>query len=25
VFVDKNALCYVTDFSAGLYIVEYKG
>jgi len=25
VFVDQNALCYVTDFSAGLYIVEYKG
>jgi hypothetical protein len=25
VFVDKNALCYVTDFSAGLYIVEFKG
>jgi hypothetical protein len=25
VFVDRNALCYVTDFSAGLYIVEYKG
>jgi hypothetical protein len=25
VFVDKSALCYVTDFSAGLYIVEYKG
>jgi hypothetical protein len=25
VFVDKNALCYVTDFNAGLYIVEYKG
>jgi hypothetical protein len=25
VFVDKDALCYVTDFSAGLYIVEYKG
>jgi len=25
VFVDKNALCYVTDFSAGLSIVEYKG
>ena len=25
VFVDKNALCYVTDFSAGLYIVEYRG
>ena len=24
-FVDQNALCYVTDFSAGLYIVEYKG
>ena len=25
VFVDKQGLCYVTDFSAGLYIVEYKG
>src|SRR6201998_2738915 len=25
VFVDKNALCYMTDFNAGLYIVEYKG
>jgi hypothetical protein len=25
VFVDKNALCYVTDFNAALYIVEYKG
>ena len=25
VYVDRNALCYVTDFSAGLYIVEYKG
>ena len=25
VFVDKNALCYATDFNAGLYIVEYKG
>jgi len=25
VFVDKNALCYVTDFNAGLYIVEYRG
>jgi hypothetical protein len=25
VFVDKNALCYITDFSAGLYIVEYEG
>ena len=25
VFVDKNALCYVTDFNADLYIVEYKG
>jgi hypothetical protein len=25
VFVDKAGLCYVTDFNAGLYIVEYKG
>jgi hypothetical protein len=25
VFVDANALCYMTDFNAGLYIVEYKG
>ena len=25
VFVDKNALCYCTDFNAGLYIVEYTG
>lgn len=25
VFVDRNALCYVTDFNAGLYIVEYEG
>jgi hypothetical protein len=25
VYVDKNALCYITDFSAGLYIVEYQG
>lgn len=25
VFVDENALCYVTDFNAGLHIVEYKG
>ena len=25
VFVDKNALCYMTDFNAGLYLVEYKG
>jgi hypothetical protein len=25
VFVDKNALCYATDFNAGLYIVEYRG
>lgn len=23
VYVDRNGLCYVTDFSAGLYIVEY--
>jgi hypothetical protein len=25
VCVDRNGLCYVTDFNAGLYIVEYKG
>lgn len=25
VFVDRNGLCYVTDFSAGLYIVQYEG
>jgi hypothetical protein len=25
VFVDSNALCYVTDFNAGLSIVEFKG
>ena len=25
VFVDRNGLCYVTDLSAGLYIVEYEG
>ena len=25
VFVDRNGICYCTDFSAGLYIVEYKG
>jgi hypothetical protein len=25
VFVDKNGLCYVTDFNAGLYIVQYQG
>jgi hypothetical protein len=23
VYVDRNGVCYVTDFSAGLYIVEY--
>ena len=25
VFVDRNGLCYCTDFSAGLYVIEYKG
>lgn len=25
VFVDKNALCYVVDYNAGLYVVEYLG
>jgi len=25
VFVDKNGICYCTDFSAGLYTVEYQG
>ncbi|HUC17453.1 MAG TPA: hypothetical protein VMA37_07185 [Acetobacteraceae bacterium] len=25
VFVDRNGICYCTDFSAGLYIVEYDG
>ena len=26
VFVDRNGLCYCTDWSgAGLYIMEYKG
>jgi hypothetical protein len=25
VFVDKNGICYCTDFSAGLYTIEYKG
>ncbi len=25
VFVDRNGLCYLTDVSAGLYIVEYRG
>jgi len=25
VFVDKNGLMYVTDYNAGLYILEYKG
>jgi hypothetical protein len=24
VFLNKNAPCYVNDFSAGLYIVGYK-
>ncbi len=25
VFVDRNGLCYLSDFNAGLYIVEYRG
>ena len=25
VFVDRNGLCYCTDFSAGLYVIEYQG
>lgn len=25
VFVDRNGICYCTDFSAGLYTIEYKG
>lgn len=25
VFVDKNGICYCTDFSAGLYTIEYQG
>jgi hypothetical protein len=25
VFVDKNGLVYATDFSVGLYILEYTG
>ncbi len=25
VFVDRNGICYCTDFSAGLYIMEYNG
>ena len=25
VFVDKNGVCFCTDFSAGLYSIEYKG
>ncbi len=25
VFVDENALMYVTDYNAGLYILEYTG
>jgi len=25
VFVDRNGLCYCTDFSAGLYVIEYRG
>jgi hypothetical protein len=25
VFVDKNGIVYFTDFSAGLYIAEYRG
>jgi hypothetical protein len=25
VYVDKNGLCYATDFNVGLYIVQYEG
>jgi hypothetical protein len=25
VFVDREGLMYVTDYNAGLYILEYKG
>ncbi|MHB1304089.1 MAG: LVIVD repeat-containing protein [Acidiphilium sp.] len=25
VFVDRDGICYCTDFSAGLYIIEYNG
>jgi hypothetical protein len=25
VFVDTNALMYLTDYIAGLYVLEYKG
>ena len=25
VYVDRNGLVYVTDFNAGLYILEYQG
>jgi hypothetical protein len=25
VFVDKNALCYLVDYNAGLHIIEYRG
>jgi hypothetical protein len=25
VYVDRNGLCYCTDFSAGLYIIQYEG
>lgn len=25
VFVDRNGICYCTDFSAGLYVIEYLG
>jgi len=25
VFVDREGLLYVTDYNAGLYILEYKG
>jgi hypothetical protein len=25
VYVDKDGLCYATDFNAGLYIVQYEG
>lgn len=25
VFVDRNGICFCTDFSAGLYVIEYQG
>jgi hypothetical protein len=25
VYVDRNGICYVTDFNVGLYVIEYKG